>query len=165
MTDMVLRELTLENPAAALGVAVNFMMSRPAFARLPFGHWSRVLAGQINRRHYFFVMSGRTVAGFCGWSLAGREDAEAWLAGESPPGLDDGETGDCIMLNAWMATHPAVNRFIIDRMRMIGKGRRALYGKREYADGRTRRLRLLNNPVFDKHVDDLEARSRVLAPA
>ena len=109
MSALKLEATTLDSRAVALGVAVNFTMTKPAFARLPFGHWSRVLAGQIKRGHYFFVMSGRTVLGFCGWSLASREDAEAWLAGNSPSGLDEGGTGDCLMLNAWMATAPVVN--------------------------------------------------------
>ena len=42
----------------ALGLAVAHMMTKPAFASLPFGDWSRVLVGQINRGHYAFVLDG-----------------------------------------------------------------------------------------------------------
>jgi hemolysin-activating ACP:hemolysin acyltransferase len=154
-----LRAETFPNRAAALGAAVNFTMTKPAFARLPFGHWARVLTGQINRGHYFFVFREKTVVGFCGWSLANKEDAEAWLKGGSPPGLEDGKTGECLMLNAWVAANPAANRFIFDHLRVVGKGKYALYGKRDYPDGRTRRLRLLGNQVFEKHVEALEANS------
>ena len=34
-------------PAVALGLAVEFLMKEPVFARLPFGDWSQVLIGQI----------------------------------------------------------------------------------------------------------------------
>lgn len=44
LTLLVLRP---ENPAYALGLAVNYLMTSPAFTRQPFGHWARVLAGQI----------------------------------------------------------------------------------------------------------------------
>jgi hemolysin-activating ACP:hemolysin acyltransferase len=160
-----LRAETFPNRAAALGAAVNFTMTKPAFARLPFGHWARVLTGQINRGHYFFVFREKTVVGFCGWSLANKEDAEAWLKGGSPPGLEEGKTGECLMLNAWVAANPAANRFIFDHLRVVGKGKYALYGKRDYPDGRTRRLRLLGNQVFAKHVEALQARPRPDAAA
>ena len=42
----------------ALGVAVSYLMAKPAFARLGFGHWAGVLTGQINRDHYFLVFDG-----------------------------------------------------------------------------------------------------------
>ena len=38
-------------PAVALGLAVNHLMTKPAFAQLSFGDWSRILVGQINRKH------------------------------------------------------------------------------------------------------------------
>lgn len=54
----------------ALGRAVAFFMTDPDFARLPFGHWSRVLVGQIKRKHLVFILRGETVVGFGGWALA-----------------------------------------------------------------------------------------------
>ena len=47
------------NPYIALGMAVSHLMTKPAFANLQFGDWSRVLTGQINRKHYCFVVDGR----------------------------------------------------------------------------------------------------------
>ena len=43
----------------ALGLAVSHLMTKPAFANLRFGDWSRVLVGQINRKHYAFVVDDR----------------------------------------------------------------------------------------------------------
>jgi hypothetical protein len=40
-----------QNPYIALGLAVNHLMTKPAFANLRFGDWSRILTGQINRKH------------------------------------------------------------------------------------------------------------------
>ena len=37
-----------QNPYVALGLAVNHLMTKPAFANLRFGDWSRILTGQIN---------------------------------------------------------------------------------------------------------------------
>jgi hypothetical protein len=48
-----------DNPYVALGLAVNHLMTKPAFASLRFGDWSRVLVGQINRKHYAFVSTAR----------------------------------------------------------------------------------------------------------
>ena len=46
-------------PTIALGLAVSHLMTRAAFARLRFGEWSRILVGQINRRHYRFVLDDK----------------------------------------------------------------------------------------------------------
>jgi hypothetical protein len=39
-----------DNPYVALGLAVSHLMTKPAFATLRFGEWSRILVGQINRK-------------------------------------------------------------------------------------------------------------------
>jgi hypothetical protein len=52
-----LRLIRPNNPYVALGVAVNHLMGKPAFANLRFGDWSRALVGQINREHYYFAIS------------------------------------------------------------------------------------------------------------
>ena len=77
-----LRLLQPENPYVALGLAVSYMMTKPAFAALRFGDWSRVLVGQINRKHYYFVIGGKNqVEGFLGWAVTTEEKAEAWVEG------------------------------------------------------------------------------------
>ena len=59
-----------DNPYAALGLAVSHLMTKPAFANLKFGAWSRILVGQINRKHYCFVVDGKNqIQGFMGWAV------------------------------------------------------------------------------------------------
>lgn len=153
-----LKTLVFENRPMALGLAVEHLMSKPAFARLPFGHWSRILTGHVRRGHYFFVASGNRIVGFCGWALGTREEAEAWLAGsrEAPPLR--GESGDCIVLNTWSADTPAAHRLVLDELRIRGRGRKTLYAKREYEDGRTRLLRLRLDGSVDSHAEKALAR-------
>jgi hemolysin-activating ACP:hemolysin acyltransferase len=94
------------DPARALGTAVSYLMSKPAFARLPFGHWARVLIGQINRPHYLFVARGKTLVGFAGWAFTTRDKAESWIAGVSDPSIEDSKEGEIIVINAWEASTP-----------------------------------------------------------
>lgn len=147
-----LRVLRFQDRMFALGLAVNYMMTKPAFARLPFGHWSRVLTGQINRDHYFFVCKGKTVVGFAGWALATEAEAEAWHGGQSNPATESGKEGDCIVLNAWVASSPEANRLLLRQMRIEGKDKASIYAKREYPDGRSRRLKLAVNDFVEDHL-------------
>jgi len=146
-----LKTITFENRATALGLAVEHLMLKPAFARLPFGHWSRVLTGQIRRGHYFFIASSNRIVGFCGWALATEEEAEAWVAGSEAAAIMKGESGDCIVLNAWSADTPEAHRVLLDELRIRGRGNRVLYAKRDYKDGRTRPLRLKLDGAVDSH--------------
>jgi hypothetical protein len=68
-----LADIQVDDPARAIGTAVSYLMSKPAFARLPFGHWARVLISQINRRHYLFVSRGKIIVGFFGWGHYSRQ--------------------------------------------------------------------------------------------
>jgi hypothetical protein len=66
-----LRAFRPDNPYVALGLAVNHLMTKPAFAALRFGEWSRILVGQINRKHYYFVLDAKNqVQGFLGTGTA-----------------------------------------------------------------------------------------------
>src|SRR5262245_8647529 len=77
-----LRVFRPDNPYVALGLAVSHLMTKPAFAALKFGDWSRILVGQINRKHFCFVVDGKNqVQGFMGWALTSRDRAEAWVEG------------------------------------------------------------------------------------
>jgi hemolysin-activating ACP:hemolysin acyltransferase len=129
---------------AALGFAesVAHLMTKPAFARAPFGHIARILAGQVARGHYALVRRGSRTVGFVGWALASEAHAEAWLAGSR--GISDAEarSGDCALINCWQADDPEVSRFIVARLGPALAGCRAVYAKRHYPDGRTRPLRL-----------------------
>jgi len=144
-----LQELRLyqpENPYLALGHAVVQLMNMPAFASLRFGHWSQTLVGQINRKHYYFVLDNKNkVQGFLGWAVTTKDTAEAWLEGRG--GLSEsGIDGDCFVLNVWAASTPKVNSFIYREARKIfdGSGKEALYFKRYYKDGSMRPGRMRN---------------------
>ena len=88
-----LRLFRPDSPIVALGLAVNYLMTKPAFARLSFGDWSRILVGQINRKHYYFVMDDKKMQGFVGWALAtrggrlGRRPSRSVLRGQQGGGL------------------------------------------------------------------------------
>ena len=77
-----LRLFRPENPYLALGHAVVQLMNMPAFANLRFGHWSQILVGQINRKHYYFVVDNKNkIQGFLGWAITTKDKAEAWVEG------------------------------------------------------------------------------------
>ena len=138
-----LRLFRPDNNLVALGLTVNYLMAKPAFANLHFGEWSRILIGQINRQHYCFVMDARDrIHGFVGWALATSEKAEAWIADRGELRFEDSRSGDCVIVNAWAADSAAVNRFMIDQMRRMARDKTAAYFKRYYADGRKRAVRL-----------------------
>ena len=77
VAEQALRLVRPDNPAAALGRAVSYLMTKPAFAKLAFGDWSRILVGQINRKHFCFAVDGAgQVQGFMGWALASEETCQ-----------------------------------------------------------------------------------------
>jgi hemolysin-activating ACP:hemolysin acyltransferase len=138
--------LTALPPEVALGRAAAQLMARPAFARTPFGHLVRALAGQINRGHYAFAArNGRTV-GFVGWAVTQEAVAEAWITGRR--GFCDAEAraGDCLVLNVWQADDAEVSRTLADHLGDTVRGVRRLYARRIYADGRVRPVRLAIRP-------------------
>jgi hemolysin-activating ACP:hemolysin acyltransferase len=143
-----------ENPVIALGLAVNHLMSKPAFAQLRFGGWSRILAGQINRKHYWFVLDARNqIQGFLGWALASKDQAEAWVESRVSVSFEDSRDGDCIIFNAWAASAPGVNRVLLDAARQEMRGRDTVYFKRYYKDGTTRPARLKVTDFIDRHLE------------
>lgn len=137
-----LRFVRPRDPHRGLALSVAHLMTKPAFARAPFGHIARILAGQVARGHYALVRRGPATVGFIGWARAEETHAEAWLAGLR--GISDAEAraGDCALINAWQADDPAVSRFIVARLGDAFAGCRLVYAKRHYPDGRVRPLRL-----------------------
>ena len=102
-----LAQIQADNPYVALGLAVSHLMAKPAFSNLRFGDWSRVLVGQINRKHYDFAIDEqKQVQGFVGWALATKDNAEAWLAGRRALSYEDSRDGDCVIINVWAASSP-----------------------------------------------------------
>ena len=142
-----------ENPLIALGLAVSHLMTKPAFAALKFGGWSRILTGQINRKHYYFVLDEKKqVQGFLGWALASKDVAEAWVENRAGVSFDDAREGDCIIFNAWSASAPGVNRVLLEAARQAMRGRDMVYFKRYYKDGTTRPARLKANDFIEGHL-------------
>jgi hemolysin-activating ACP:hemolysin acyltransferase len=130
-------------PAAALGLAVEYLCAKPAFARLPFGEWAQTLFWQTARKHYIFALDrDRRIAGYMGWAFAESSLAESWLKGGG--GMSNAQCldGDCVIVNAWAADGEAANDFLRGAAASLFAGRRALYFKRHYPDGRERAVRL-----------------------
>ena len=102
-----LRVFRAKDPYIALGLAVSHLMTKPAFANLRFGDWSRILTGQINRKHYYFAVDSKNqIQGFMGWAVTSKEKAEAWVEGRGPVSFADSRDGDCLIFNAWAANTP-----------------------------------------------------------
>jgi hemolysin-activating ACP:hemolysin acyltransferase len=155
-----LRMFRPSNPYVALGLAVNHLMTKPAFASLPFGECACGLVGQINREHYAFVVDSQNrVQGFVGWSVTTKDKAEAWVAGRAGISCEDGTHGDCIIFNAWTASTPEVNRFLLDEARKIGRDKDTVYFKRHYKDGSTRFARLRVNDFVARHLEHAATRT------
>jgi hemolysin-activating ACP:hemolysin acyltransferase len=138
-----LRLFKVRDNAAALGLTVDYLMNKPAFADLKFGEWSQILVGQINRDHYWFITDAEgRIQGFVGWALAVREKAEAWVEGRSGLRFEDSTAGDCVICNAWAADSTTVHHFMVKEMKRLFRGKALLYFKRHYTDGRKRPTRL-----------------------
>ena len=155
-----------QNPYMALGLAVNHLMTKPAFAHLRFGDWSRILTGQINRKHYYFAIDGKNqVQGFMGWAFASKDKAEAWVEGRGGLSFEDSQQGDCVIFNAWAASTPEANRFLVAQAREIIAGKDTVYFKRHYKDGSTRPVRLRVNDFVAHHLARRRDVASMPAPA
>ena len=148
-----LRLFRPQDPAAALGIAVSYLAAKPAFANRQFGEWSRVLIGQINRRHYFFAIGpNRGIQGFMGWAFTSQENAEAWVNGRKALSYQESLQGDCVIFNAWAAETPAAHRFLVDAARKVIIGKEAFYFKRFYKNGAVRPTRVSVNDFVTSHI-------------
>ena len=142
-----------QSPFVALGLAVNHLMTKPAFAKLRFGDWSRILVGQINRKHYCFAVDSKNqIQGFMGWALTSKENAEAWVEGRGALSFADSLDGDCVVFNAWAANTGKVNRFLLGEARKVIAGKDTVYFKRFYKDGSVRPARLRVNDFVAQHL-------------
>lgn len=140
------------NAYAALGRAVSYLMTKPSFASLKFGHWSRTLTGQINRKHYFLVTDGKNIVGFAGWALVSEENAKLWLEGRGDIPSSDCNNGECMVINAWSADDISINQFVLRELRKHAVGLKAAYAKRFYEDGSMRPLRVPITGALGNHV-------------
>jgi hemolysin-activating ACP:hemolysin acyltransferase len=141
------------SPSVALGLAVNHLMTKPAFANRRFGDRSRILVGQINRKHYCFAVDSKNqIQGFMGWALTSQENAEAWVEGRGALSFADSLDGDCVVFNAWAANTRKVNRFLLGEARKVIEGKDTVYFKRFYKDGSVRPARLRVNDFVAQHL-------------
>jgi hemolysin-activating ACP:hemolysin acyltransferase len=132
------------SPSSSVGLAVEYLSQKPAFAKLPFGEWSQVLFHQVARGHYLFVVDqDRRIRGFLGWALTEERFAELWVEGLSALRNEQCLEGDCVIVNAWSADTIAVNHFLREGMLKLFAAKRVLYFKRHYPDGRERPMRLV----------------------
>jgi len=60
--------------------------------------------------------------------------------------------GDRVIFNAWAASSPAINRFMVAAARKIIAGKDTVYFKRHYKDGSTRPVRLRVNDFVAQHI-------------
>jgi hemolysin-activating ACP:hemolysin acyltransferase len=149
------------DPVVALGLAVNFLMTKPAFANLRFGDWSRILVGQINRKHYYFVIdSNNKVQCFIGWAVTTREKAVAWVEGRGALSYEDSVEGTSLIFNAWAANTTRVHRYMVDEARKIICDKEMVYFKRYYNDGSTRPVSLVVNDFVKRHINRTGAARR-----
>jgi len=161
-----LRIVRPANPAAALGLAVSYLMTKPAFANLRFGDWSRILVGQVNRKHCCLVVDGAgEVRGFMGWALAGEEHARAWAEGRRALTFEDSRDGDCMVINAFAADSTGITRLLIEEARRVGSGKSAIYFKRHYNGGTTRAARVAVNAFVGSHIERSAARQAATVAA
>lgn len=166
IAEQALRLFRPGHPAAALGLAVSYLMVKPAFANLQFGDWSRILVGQINRKHYCFAVDGAgQVQGFMGWALASEEHAKAWAEGRRALSFEDSVGGDCVVVNAFAANSPKITRLLIGEARRIARDKTALYFKRHYKDGTRRAARIAVNAFVDGHIERATERGTAASAA
>lgn len=148
-----LRAIRPKNPYIALGMMVDHLMNKPAYSAVGFTSWSKILAGQINRNHYAFIInSQQKLLGMIGWVFADQSVAEAWVSGK-PLGKHGGKDGDCIIFNMWSADNNEVHGLILDIARQAVAGCKMLYYRRLYADGRMRIVRLPVNQFVHRHLE------------
>lgn len=136
-------------------------MIKPAFARLQFGDWSRILVGQINRKHFYFAVDeNNQIQGFMGWALTTEDNAEAWVKGCRGLSFEESKAGDCLVFNAWSANTLRVQRYLVDEARKVIRDCKTVYFKRHYKDGSTRPVRLAVNGFVVQHIKRKENNGR-----
>jgi hemolysin-activating ACP:hemolysin acyltransferase len=132
------------NPFAACGRTVSYLMNIPNLARLPFGQLTKLVVGQINRGHYFFVVDPSSVTcGYCGWTQATHAQADAWLEKNVEVASEHALDGPVCVINLWQASSAKANTVIIAALRtMLNPSTELVVAKRFYPNGDIRPVRL-----------------------
>ena len=142
----------VRDPHKALGLTVSYLMTKPAYAHVRFNSWARILVGQINRGHYVLVLDqSDAVVGLLGWALADEAGGQAWMQGRAHE-VGNPAQGDCIIFNVWAADTLAINAVVFDAARTAMTGKRFLFYRRFYPDGRAKPVKLLVNRFVDSHL-------------
>ncbi len=132
-----------DDPAVALGLAVEFLMRQTVFAKFEFGPWSRALVGVIRSGQFFFVVDERRrVHAMFGWALTDEARAEEWVTGRAQLDSKDCREGDCVIISVLAAASAEANRVLAVEGTKVLAGKRLFYAKRYYANGRTRPVRV-----------------------
>ena len=137
-----LRVGRLRDPTLALGAAVEALMGAPAFASQPFGAWSRVLIGQVNRGHYALARRAGTTVGFVGYARVAHETAERWLHAGVPLGSRDCQGGPVILINAWTARDRPASLALRQWLRAACPDAETVVARRLYPDNCAKVVRL-----------------------
>ena len=142
------------NGYAALGKAVELQSQHPAFGNRPFGEWSKILMGQINRGHFAFIACEDKITGFIGWLRTDRASGEAWLRENKHVKDPNVPMGEAVVVNAIQAEDRGALRLIRAKATELEKPPFTIYAKRFYKDGTIRPL------TYDVSVEPDERRIR-----
>lgn len=123
------------DPALALGRAVNLLMRTEPFASYPFGRFTKVLLGQIQRRHYLFTIADSNPVGYVGWAMCSEGVARAWLEEQRVPRYAECRGGDCWVGITFHAATREVCFFQANYLRRKYPGTKAM-GIRDYGHRR-----------------------------
>ena len=145
------------NAYAAVGRAAGMLMVFPSFAHLPFGQITRILAGQVNRKHYCFSVGDNGPTGFFGWALASEEAAEHWVSQNDDSLIGDGLEGDCVVFNIWHVDGKETSRAAVLHFHEYFSDKRKYFFKRSYNDGRVRPVRLVNSRFRENSTSEIKA--------
>ena len=152
-----IRPIQFPNPHAAAGRAMELLMVSPQFATMRFGNLSRLIAGHINRKHYFFAgkdgEQDKELVGFIGWALLSCDDAEAWISDNREPPVGAGLAGPVCAVNIWRGATYETNIAMMRLLTAVCPEQTHIYARRFYADGRIRPVRLKLRGAHHKHFD------------
>ena len=130
--ETVFKLVRQKDPYAAAGRAMALLMTNDAFGRL--------IVGQVNRNHYYFICRNNVPTGFIGWAYCGEKAAYAWAERNDARNLGDGTTGDSVILNSWLADGKDMNSYLLGRLREEWTDKKKLFARRRYTNGKSRAL-------------------------
>jgi hemolysin-activating ACP:hemolysin acyltransferase len=143
---MTLKAQRFKDQRHALASATFLLHDTEPFASWPTRLLIRTLVSQIQRNHYVFTFDDENLVGYAGWALCSKDVAEQWLRGDRDPDPEEGQSGDCIYFQCWMAKTRRVNFFQARICRDMYPGIN-VYIPRIYGDDRTSRVGRVRNMV------------------